>query len=57
MKQEMQKYMLHVFDVTNFSSTLLRTMSDDQLFYFFLMFSYGFQSFIIIYVNVKLKWN
>jgi hypothetical protein len=32
---------------------MLRITSDDQDFYFFLMFSYGFQSFIIIYVSVK----
>jgi hypothetical protein len=34
---------------------LMHTTSDDQLFYNFLMFSYGFQSFIVNYVNVKIN--
>jgi hypothetical protein len=40
------------------SSALLHTTSVDQLFYFyFLMFSYGFQQFIIIFVIVKFNLN
>ncbi len=41
----------HLFEVINLSS------SDDQLFYISFMFSYGFQKFIIIYVNVKFNLN
>jgi hypothetical protein len=31
----------------------MHTTNDDQLFYIFLMFLCGFQSFMIIYANVK----
>jgi hypothetical protein len=37
------------------SVLLLRTTSDNH--FFFLMFSYGFQYFIIVYVNVKFNLN
>jgi hypothetical protein len=43
--------------ITNFNSVWLHTTIDNQFLFIFLMFSYGFPSFIITYINVKFNLN